>query len=200
MDLEGAYENVSIKALFNLLLAYNFPQRLVNLLYSMYQDNKVSILTSFGPTQHINVTKGVRQGDPLSPLLFNLFINPVVERIHTEELGYELESGRQISILAFADDLVGISSSLSNLAVIWTIINKWCQDLQMNIKASKSAYTSNLKEEPASLIMHNRERVPYLQTHEAYRYLGIHLRIDLKWDTHIKRVDKKFNTILNGLI
>lgn len=51
------------------------------------------------------VKRGIRQGDPLSPLLFNMVIDYVIERIESAGLGFSW-FGIQTGVLAFADDLV----------------------------------------------------------------------------------------------
>lgn len=51
------------------------------------------------------MSRGVRQGDPLSPLLFNLVMDEIIENIKDTGLGV-LVGGQRISTIAYADDVV----------------------------------------------------------------------------------------------
>ena len=59
-------------------------------------------------TQWFDVTCGVRQGDPLSPTLFSLFINDLVEQLKTNCSTLAAETSRFNSLL-YADDMVLIA-------------------------------------------------------------------------------------------
>ena len=52
----------------------------------------------------------MRQGDTLSPLLFNIFINGIVEKVKEGSLG--VKTGSEImSVLLFADDMVSVANN-----------------------------------------------------------------------------------------
>ena len=48
---------------------------------------------------------GVKQGCPLSPILFNLTIQGLLLGLDEIDAGYELSDGSRIKYLAYADDL-----------------------------------------------------------------------------------------------
>lgn len=71
----------------------------------------LSVLVNGNPTKEFNVKRGLRQGYPLSPLLFNI----IVEVLHlilqkAERMGFfkgvRLDSGPSISYLQFADNTI----------------------------------------------------------------------------------------------
>jgi hypothetical protein len=64
--------------------------------------------------QIIKINSGVKKGGVLSPLLFNYFINELIEQIINEEGGSSL-SNIKTSILAYCDDLILLSPSLNKL-------------------------------------------------------------------------------------
>jgi hypothetical protein len=50
------------------------------------------------------VRRGVKQGDPLSSLLFNLVLDPLLDLVSDLEYGFRIDD-QPCSVLAFADDL-----------------------------------------------------------------------------------------------
>ena len=62
----------------------------------------------------ININSGVKQGGVLSPLLFNYFINELIEQIISEE-GSSCLGNVKTSILAYCDDLILLSPSLKKI-------------------------------------------------------------------------------------
>jgi len=57
---------------------------------------------------------GVRQGGALSPVLFAVYINNLIVALKKSDLGCHI-GNTYIGILMYADDLLLISASLSNL-------------------------------------------------------------------------------------
>ena len=64
-------------------------------------------------SESFNLQQGVAQGYGLSPTLFSVFINGLVEELEQSELGTELTTGLKISGMLFADDFVGVSERIS---------------------------------------------------------------------------------------
>ena len=62
-------------------------------------------------TEWFKVTQETPQGDLISPLLFLMCINPIIEHINQKGKGYKLNKWMKISILAYADNIVLIGSN-----------------------------------------------------------------------------------------
>ena len=77
---------------------------------------------------------GVKQGDHNSPLFFNLYLNDLLESINHLSNGIKL-GGLNISILAYADDIVLISDSKSKLQHQINTLRSWCSEncIEVNI-------------------------------------------------------------------
>ena len=67
--------------------------------------------------EYINIEKGVRQGGILSPLLFKLYIDDVLNDISNLDIGCKLGIVR-LNILAYADDFVLMANSRSALCML----------------------------------------------------------------------------------
>lgn len=70
IDLRKAYDSVEHRSLVNSLNKYGFHEDVIELISMMIKNCRVRMKTEFGLTDGIDVTRGVRQGDIISPTLF----------------------------------------------------------------------------------------------------------------------------------
>ena len=117
------------------------------------------------------IEKGVRQGGILSPFLFKLYIDDVLQEIAGMEVGCRLGILR-INILAYADDLVLIADNQSNLAKLYRILDERIRqlDLSMNKIKSKAMIFSQYKrhDRAAELLLGDDS----FEVVSEYKYLG----------------------------
>ncbi|BES87382.1 Reverse transcriptase (RNA-dependent DNA polymerase) [Nesidiocoris tenuis] len=81
VDLRAAFDTVDRGLLFYKLLGMGVSHRMVRVLRSLYSGVTSSVWTRDGATGSFPVGVGVRQGCPLSPLLFALYINNLTDVI-----------------------------------------------------------------------------------------------------------------------
>ena len=123
---------------------------------------------------YFDVLHGTKQGDNLSPTLFNLFINNLASQIKELHCGIKIGI-EQVSILLYADDIVLLSDSEKSLQSMLTYLNKWCMQWCLDIYVLKS-----------NIIHFRPKKVPISQfvfkcgTHviktiDRYTYLGVML-------------------------
>ena len=84
LDLKNAFDEVNHKLLVETLKIHHVPDNIVTLITSLYTDYTISILTDTFTTSPIKVQRGVLQEDSLSPLLFNLIVNTLINTIKSE--------------------------------------------------------------------------------------------------------------------
>ena len=128
----------------------------------------------------VNLKRGVLQGDPLLPLLFNLMIDEALESIDNQ--GTVLFEGIKLSHIAFADDLVILANDTEQLNQKIQVLNKNMNRLGMSVNSDKSAIchlnfphgklTVNYRANPCII---NKKEIPQMNYDEKYKYLGIHI-------------------------
>ena len=62
------------------------------------------------------------QGCSLSPMLFSVFINDLLKEVKQTGLGIQLNSGKTVGGMLFADDFVGISDSKESLQKLIDVV------------------------------------------------------------------------------
>lgn len=85
IDLKKAFDTVWRERIFYKLIMSNIPANLFRIIHSMYEDTCCRIKFSNGISNEFPSTCGVKQGDVLSPLLFNLFLNDLVKSLDSSE-------------------------------------------------------------------------------------------------------------------
>ena len=70
LDIQKAYDKVDWRFLCKTMEAFGFSRRWINLIYQCISTPKFSLLINGTPEGFFSTSKGIRQGDPISPFLF----------------------------------------------------------------------------------------------------------------------------------
>ena len=83
---------------------------------------------------------GVRQGCPLSPMLFGLFFDGLHDHLHScaSASAIQLRSGKWVASLVYTDDVVLLSWSASGLQLLLDSMNLFCVGLGLVISTTKT--------------------------------------------------------------
>lgn len=104
VDLEKAFDNVNWKILFNIMENVGIDIKDRNILHAIYKNQKAEIKINF-TTKAANIQKRVRQGCPLSPSLFNVYVEQAIRDIKQklkEQIKGVVIGGILISTIRFA--------------------------------------------------------------------------------------------------
>lgn len=112
VDFHKAFDSVSWSFLEWTLIQMNFPELWRSWILSCVKSAAASILINGSPTSPVKLHRGLRQGDPLSPFLFNLIVETlslIIQKATTmglwEGVGIS-NGGSKISRLQYADDTI----------------------------------------------------------------------------------------------
>lgn len=147
----------------------------------VYSNPMISVRTGTMTSRSVPYCRGVRQGCPSSPILFDLYINDVfrdVAGISIPNLPYRVPG------LLFADDAVVFAETVEDLRASLEGVRRWCDDHEMSININKCgvmAFNSQLQDVNC---MFGTERVPCVDT---YVYLGVNIGSDLSYKGMIER-------------
>ena len=116
LDLKNAFGSISHKMVQYALRRYGVPQTWCHLVFALYNPLCARVSTTEWSTRYFPYQKGVFQGDPLSPVIFNMAFSPIIAQIRTlNQHPYITHCGAKISLTAYADDLAVVSSHHTHL-------------------------------------------------------------------------------------
>ena len=120
LDLKNAFGSVNHNLIRASLQHHHLPTKFLQIFNSIYNDSYISVTVNKKWTAQIKIHRGVLQGDPSSPILFNLCFNTLMITLKQPEyinLGYYTNSmGKSLhrAWLQFSDDAAIVASSVRN--------------------------------------------------------------------------------------
>ena len=115
VDFRKAFDCLSHDALWTSLQEQGVPTVLFNTLQNIYPGQSCRVQGDM-PSNRFEIERGVRQGDPISPVLFNAALEKMLRELEAMWLskgwGVKTVGKRRLLDLRFADDLLLVSGSL----------------------------------------------------------------------------------------
>lgn len=112
IDFEKAFDRVRWEYIYEVMSNMGFDSKWILWIKELFQSSRISVLINGSPSDEFSPTRGLRQGDPLSPLLFNLVgetLTILLQKAVKENLihGIKLSnSASPITHLQYADDVI----------------------------------------------------------------------------------------------
>lgn len=110
LDMSGAYNNTDRGKLLQTLVDYGFPKWMVEFTRS-FMENRITVVDMGGvlSPEEYWLGCGLPQGSPMSPILFLLFVGPILNKLPREDA----LSGAYMTVFAYVDDFYLVVSSPS---------------------------------------------------------------------------------------
>ena len=149
IDFEKAFDSVELTSIFRALERFNFGPNIRRWISILYNDIESGVINGGYLTNYFKVSRGVRQGCPLSPFLFILAVEILALKIrqNTDCRGINLPNSYEAKLSQFADDTTVISRDIESLkSYLLTIENFGCIcGLKLNTKQTKAMWIGSQK-------------------------------------------------------
>ena len=182
VDFRKAFDFVCRPKLFAKLQLLGVPITFLKLLSIIFNECSFTLQDGNLKSTPISTNNGVMQGDPISPLLFNLFVSDLPE--YLEHVGPALGT-KEVKYIQYADDLAICADSPVDLQKGLNGLQEFCEKYDLEVNTSKTkfmifSYPGGLPKLNIKYASTQLERV------NEYRYLGVTLSTQLSFSSHIR--------------
>ena len=197
-DARKAYDTVDHTALLSRLVDKGVTGKMWRMLAQLYAQARSAVRVDGCVSDEYHVSRGVAQGCPLSPFLYAIYIDSLLDHIHVTcaAHGVHLQADALLRALvgqSYADDLAVLAETSHGLQCIidavrshserwgWTLNVKKTVILVFGPPASRAAAAS-------CAFYWGTDALPRCS---SVRYLGLHLHEDGSWTEHIAAATRK---------
>lgn len=164
IDYSKAFDSIEHAYILKALYEHGIESKWVRIIKQIYSNNEAYVMTD-KKGEYFPINRGVRQGDPMSPVIFSAVLEQIFRTLNWDNLGMRI-NGSYLNNLRFADDIVLISDSSESLEQMLVELNRESNRVGLELnKAKTKVMTNSSKNE----IRVGNETIEYVT---SYTYLG----------------------------
>lgn len=141
VDFRKAFDTVPRALLWQVLEELGINGRMLQIIKSLYTNDSAAVRTSEGISEIFRCLLGVKQGCPLSPTLFGLYIDGLEQHL-LQTVGIDAPTlsalGQLVPLLLYADDLILMSTTAKGLQKQLDALASFCHLRQLDVNHSKT--------------------------------------------------------------
>ena len=156
LDFEKAFDSIEWCYLQKCLEAFNFGPQLRQWITVLYNNISSCVLSNGFATKHFNLRRGVRQGCPLSGILFVIGVEILSNAIkRSKEIeGIQIVPNKSIKITQYADDTTVFVKDIRSVHRLFDLLQQFenCSGLRINQSKSEILWLGSLRQRKDSIL------------------------------------------------
>ena len=201
-DQQKAYDCIQKYTIRASLERFNLPESFIRYVESYLEDATSCFKTFYGPTDDFPVLTSVRQGDPLSPLVYIFITDALHEGLKYNPVGghnaggYRFLNDHQLRATSsgYADDMLVYAQSWKGIWEMHQWVREFCLAHHWNINVDKCEFIISdcIGENDTRWLYSVDGRTPLRpkSPDTTFRYLGVWISMDLQWEKQEKQLHK----------
>lgn len=196
LDFKKAFDSVEHNFMYETLKAFNFGPEFIRWIKTMYTQTEACIKNNGYFSQTFNIDRGIKQGCPISALLFNLVVEILAIKLkkNTNIKGYNISVGnetREVKLSQYADDATVILKNKNMIPLTIQEISRFSE---------VAGPTLNIQKTKGMMLGPQRHRTEIIYNvsfeNKPFKCLGIYVGHDkaecerLNWEDKIKAIER----------
>lgn len=136
IDATKAFDRVQYSKIFNLLLQRNICPLIVRLLANMYLINSAVVDWNGTISESFEIGNGVKQGGVLSPILFAIYMDPLIKKLNDSNVGCRM-GHLNANCFVYADDVILLSPMLLSMKKLINICEQYGNEYNLTFNPDK---------------------------------------------------------------
>lgn len=190
LDFQKAYDRLDWEYMWTVLSTMNFPDSFIKWIKLTYYNNEYLLQLNGHLVPGVYPKTGIRQGSPLSPALYVLAVEPLLQLIRTKsvEYGIPLSPTHYKCLDAFADDTTLYSNNWENAQTQLQLVTHFehAANAKLNLQKTKILLLNKTASFPST----TDSRI--LQRTDSTKYLGITVGQSITQQEQLQPVVDKF--------
>ena len=139
LDFQKAFDTIEWKFIQNAIAFFNFGESIQHWISTFYSNIQSLVLNNGFSTNYFALSRGVRQGCPLSPFLFVLVVELLASKIRQDKEIQGIKIFRkEVKISQFADDTTLLNSNRNSVSRALNVLDNFGNLLSLRLNSSKT--------------------------------------------------------------
>lgn len=196
VDLKGAFDSVSRDVLWKAMESRGIRKGLIERVKEAYREVKCRMRFGKEFGKPFWTCKGIRQGCPLSPHLFNILIADLDETFKKEEFGGVKIEQEKICSLVYADDIVLLAEEENEMEDMISILEEYIDEKKLIVNVRKTEVVRFENKVGRMNRMDWRWNGKQIAEVQKHTFLGYVFHENGQQKHHVKEKAKKANSLL----
>ena len=194
IDFQKAFDSINHDFMFKALSVFNFGPSLIRSIQIFYKNISSTVMNNSYTTPPFKISRGVRQGDPLSPYLFIICLEILAINISlNKDIRGIMVGNEEIKLETFADDMTAFLRDHASLDTLLNMVDSFSlhSGLKINFEKTEVLFLGNDQKSTTEIVISLAKK--------AMKILGVHFTYDQtlwrksNFDETLKTIKERLN-------
>lgn len=203
VDFSKAFDRIPHSLLWHRMIKIGVHGQILKVVRSMYSKLKscVRIDNNNNLTDWFECNTGTRQGCMLSPFIFTMYLNELIENINNGQIqGINVTNDcRDVCLLCYADDMANCADMVPQLQRQLNVLEDYCHKYGMEVNITKTKIIVFRNGGPLRKCEKWYFKGKLVECVSAYKYLGVLVSSRLKWNRATQQLGNQAQKALHKI-